>query len=601
MHVIELLLALRRRNVKVWTTGGELRVDAPPDALDGPLREQLDARRDEIRDYLEGLDDTEHTTRYVPMRDGVRLAVDLFRPKRAGEVVATRLPVIWCHDRYRRSALEGGLLRTKLDTRPWLKSLMHHGYVVAAVDARGTGASSGTRTGEFSAAEVRDAYDVTEWLAAQDWCTGAVGMFGDSYLAISQLLAAGMAPPHLKAIFPQMPLFDLYSFLYPGGVFRHDFAHSWGEKVRELDSQAGAAPVAGQVEAGRRVLAEHTDNDDVFRRAAAGPYRDSPDPDDGSPLYQRYSPANRLEAINASGIPVYQLSGWYDMWARDAILWHTNLTVPRKLTIGGTSHTGREGIDMAVEHQRWFDHWLKGSDNGVPDEAPIRYWTINAPAGREWRTADRWPPPATATRFHLAGGGELVTGPPPAPGGLDEYVVDYTTTSGRTTRWVNGYGGDFGYEPMNANDAKALTYTTAPLERDMEVTGHPMTHLQVTSTHPDGDFFVYLEDVDPEGKSHYVTEGVVRASCRTPGEAPYDNLGLPYFPCAAGETDELCDFPAGLVLDLHPTSYLFRAGHRLRIAVTCCDRDNASTPVHQPPPVVQLHSPSFIELPVITG
>ncbi len=612
MQAIQVLLRLRASNVKVWAADGMLHCDPPANLLDDELRHQVESCEKQIVEYLVNTDDCEHTTRYIVMRDGVELAADIFRPKRDGVAIAGPLPVIWCHDRYQRSAIADGLLRTKLDTRPWLRAVMRHGYVVGAVDARGSGASTGVRTDEFGEAETWDSYDVTEWFAQQPWCTGHVGMYGDSYLAIAQLLAAGVSPPHLKAIFPQMPLFDLYSFLYPGGVFRRDFVRRWGERVRNLDTGQASAPVAGRHDVVDRAREEHRGNDDVFARAASHPYRDSAEAD-GRLVYRR-SPSSFVDAVNSSRIPVCLLSGWYDLWVRDAIIWFKNLTGPKRLIIGNVAHTEREGIDLEAEHLLWFDHWLKGADMKVTAEPPVRYWTINAPKGREWRTAMDWPPPeAVPTPFYFQQGpsgsvgsvndgglGPDVRGP---SDGMDEYAVDYTTSSGRSSRWANGYGGDFGYRPMTGNDRKALTYTTEPLPHDLEVTGHPIAHLYVTSTHLDADFFVYLEEVDEAGESHYVTEGVSRTSHRTLGDPPYEYLGLPYPLSQRDSGKDLPSLPVELVLDLHPTSFVFCAGRRIRVTVTCCDRDNADTPVHQPPPVVRVHRrvphSSYVELPVM--
>jgi putative CocE/NonD family hydrolase len=155
---------------------------------------------------------------------------------------------------------------------------------------------------------------------------------------------------------------------------------------------------------------------------------------------------------------------------------------------------------------------------------------------------------------------------------------------------------------MRANDEKALTYTTPPLETEVEFTGHPIAHLWLTTDVPDLDVFVYLEDVDARGNSTYITEGNLRASHRALSPAPYDNLGLPYHrhyesdlkPILIGE-------PVELVFDLLPTSYLFQKGHRVRIAVAFADADNFDTTTLDPLPALNLlrsaKSPSYVELP----
>jgi len=156
---------------------------------------------------------------------------------------------------------------------------------------------------------------------------------------------------------------------------------------------------------------------------------------------------------------------------------------------------------------------------------------------------------------------------------------------------------------MQANDQKALTFTTSPLESDLEVTGHPIVRLWFVTDAPDLDFFVYLEAVDGN-RSTYLTEGNLRASHRALSKAPFNNLGLPYH---RHYKSELAPIPAGepveLIFDLLPTSHLFRAGTRIRITVTCADADNFDTPVIDPAPNLRLlrdmDHPSSIQLPVI--
>ena len=184
--------------------------------------------------------------------------------------------------------------------------------------------------------------------------------------------------------------------------------------------------------------------------------------------------------------------------------------------------------------------------------------------------------------------------------------MDYSTSTGPATRWHNGRGGNFSYPDMAANDAKALTYTTAPLKKAVEVTGHPIVRLWVTSTADDGDFFAYLEEVDENGYSHYLTEGVLRASHRKLDPPPFSYMNLPYHRSYA---EDVAPLPSGrpveLIFDLHPTSNIFDAGHRIRLTVTCADQTIFDTPVLSPAPKVSIHRnskfPSYVQLPVIPG
>lgn len=581
------------------------------------------------------------TSDYLTVRDGTKLAFDLFRPVQNGKVVTKPLPVIWTHYRYHRADLKAGRFKewiannpwlkvffkyipfiennnkfyTQLDKRPWVSTLITHGYIIAVVDVRGGGASYGTSECLFNESETADAYDITEWFAGQSWSNGCIGMFGMSYMGITQYLAASTSPPHLKAIFPEMALFDLYDFIYPGGVFRHQFASIWGSEVEQLDKHQPAAPVDQDNDRSmlREAIEQHQTNRNIFELLAGLPFRDSTDPILDQQIYTVCSPSGHLEKIKQSKIPIYHLAGWYDAWCRDALILFNNLNNPQKIVIGPWSHLNIWGFDLACEHLRWYDYWLKGIDNKVICEAPIHYYVIGAAKGEQWRAAWQWPIPNVISEqyyFHSpqtetlnsVNSGFLSSDFPISNSGKDYYTVDYTTTSGTGTRWANVNGAAFAYPNMKFNDLKALTYTTIPLSIDTEVTGHPIVHLWITSTHNDGDFFVYLEDVDSRGNSSYVTEGVLRASHRRLSEPCFNQLGLPYHRSFTSDIIDLPNTPVELIFDLHPISYVFRKGNRLRVALTCADSDNAFTPKLSPPPQISLYRnanyPSGIILPI---
>jgi putative CocE/NonD family hydrolase len=561
------------------------------------------------------------TSHYIAVRDGTKLAADIFRPAVNGKPAAERLPVVWTHTRYQRSHSRDGKLETLVDRSPRLRLLLEHGYVVAVVDVRGSGASFGTWEGSFSPKETRDAYDLTEWFAAQPWCSGSVGMFGPSYLGTTQYMAASQAPPHLKAIFPQKAPCDRYALLYPGGIFRNDFSDAWGKGVHELDtvllpSRVDEDPDGPLLEAARK---EHAGNRGAWEMTVASPFRDSLDPKTKEPTWLARSTFGHLDAIRRSKIPVYHLGGWFDCNTRDTVVCYRNLDNPQKLVLGPWTHQQDHELDLAVEHLRWFDHWLKGVDNGVMKEPPIHYYVMGNPRGPGWRSASQWPlPNQRPTTWYFHGGpaksvksandGTLSPRPPDDAAAADAYAVNYQATSGRPSRWSSGYGlggKEFNYPDMRPMDEQGLTYTTEPLAADLEVTGHPVVHLWVTSTARDGDCFVRLEDVDAAGSSHYVTEGCLRASHRALGRPPYEYLGLPYHRSYAADAADLPGDPAELVIDLQPTSIVFHRGHRLRVTVACADKDNNLTPETTPPPRVTVHRgkqlASRIVLPVIAG
>jgi len=236
------------------------------------------------------------------------------------------------------------------------------------------------------------------------------------------------------------------------------------------------------------------------------------------------------------------------------------------------------------------------------DEPPIHYYLLGSPTKQAWKTADAWPLKNSEVKnFYF--GPTLQPEPPSASGTFDTYRVDYSTTTGNLSRWT-AVNWSHKYPNMRSNDAKALTYTTAPLESPVQVVGHPVVHIWLRADAPDLDLFVYLEEVDDEGNSTYVTEGNLRASHRALGKAPFENLGLPWHNHFKSELQAI---PAGepieLVVDLLPTAYQFSKSRRVRVTVTFADADNFETPVVDPAPVVHLlrdnNHPSFIELPLL--
>ena len=578
----------------------------------------------EYRGYSEEIyDSSVRTSQYLTMRDGVKIAIDIVRPAIGEKLHEEPLPVVWTHTRYRRAFIRDGKLRSELDS-PLYQNLLKYGYVLAAADVRGSGASFGSWQGIWSQDETQDAYEINEWLASQPWCNGNVGMAGGSYLGVTQLMAAGMKPPHLKAIFPAVALFDLYGVGSPGGIFYDDFIRHWSELTEMMDTQVTAAPVDEDEDGVLLELAIEVHKQsrpliDIFMPLK---YRDSVDDVTGVQPFYTWHPAAYIEEINESGVPIYLWCGWFDSFTKEGFLMFRNFENPKKMVMAAWSHSPRdpeiqkeEFQAAAVEEMRWFDYWLKGIDNGIMEEPPLSYHVMIDPKNNEWRTAEQWPlPEQNPTKYYFGEGpsgsvdsvndGILSLDMPQDESGKDEYKVDYTTTTGTETRWDNAVGGGFGYPDMSENDEKGLTYTTEVLEEDVEVTGHPVVHLWVSSTAADGDFFAYLEEVDAEGFSHYISEGALRASHRALHEPYYDKMGLPFHRSHKEDVAELEPGEAAeLVFDLQPTSNVFNAGHRMRITITCADKDNAMTPELTPPPTVTVYRNSqlgsYVRLPVI--
>jgi putative CocE/NonD family hydrolase len=567
-------------------------------------------------------DGWETSSVYVAMRDGVRLAVDVTRPTFYGELVEEPLPLVWTHSRYHRRPPVPGV-RSMVDADPALQRLVRHGYVVAVVDVRGSGASFGRSEGLFSEAETRDAAEMIAWFAAQPWCDGNVGMWGGSYLGITQYMAASQAPPALKAIFPDVAAFDMYGVVYPGGALRSDMMVHWAALTTRLDRELLAPPVDAdpQGELLRAAVAEHAKNFDVIAGYSSAPFRDDVVP---GLAWNVNGPSGLLPAIRKARVPAYHICGWFDIFATDALLWWANYEGPQKLTMGPWAHAGidHRGVDQerrrvtAIEQHRWFDRWLKGIENGVDAEAPIHYALIEEPGRWTWKATDAWPPAARATRYHLGPGasgsvssrndGRLTLPAPVEADACDVYAVDPTTTTGTTSRWDNAVGDAAvtSYPHLAENDRRCLTYTTEPLEQDVAVVGHPLARLFVASSAEDAEVIVLLEEVGAKGDVRYVTEGVLRGSHRTLGEAPWNNLGLPFQRgCHADFAALPRDEPTELVLDLHPTANVFDAGHRIRVTLMGADADNVQVLPNANETTLRVFRdaahPSSIELPIL--
>jgi putative CocE/NonD family hydrolase len=250
----------------------------------------------------------------------------------------------------------------------------------------------------------------------------------------------------------------------------------------------------------------------------------------------------------------------------------------------------------------FFDCYLK--EAACPEmTSEITYYTLNS---GEWRTTSEWPPAGLeARRFYFGENGTLSTTPSANEDAADEYAVDFSTTTGTSNRWFAQMGTPIDYTANRATeDAKLLTYTSQPLTADTEITGSPIVTFYVASTESDGAFHVYLEDVAPDGKVTYITEGILRAIHHplSDEEPPFAELG-PYrsfnredaAPLVPGEVTEI-------TLNLYATSVLIEAGHSIRIAIAGADADTFARYPAEGQPVWTMYRsavyPSHVELPM---
>ncbi len=586
---------------------------------------------------------------YLTLANGTRLAYDLILPAKDGIPAVEPLPTLFKYTPYLRTftvfdengknimaesydltfkekamlrvrywVYDRGNLMDPLFRTPWLEDMVYHGYAVIVVERPGTGASFGLMNPSFKVG-AREADQILDWIAAQEWSNGDIGMFGDSWQAQIQFAAASTGNPHLKAIFPVSGSMDNYSsVIYPGGVYNKAFGGLFSQLTALLETVVTPVDqdVDGELLAG--ALAERAgstvgeESSNVFARY---PFRDTLNSTGQKMWEDVFALYPLLDDINQADIPIYLVNGWFDLFTKDMFLWYANLTTPKRLLVLPYDHSLMEGessdFDIGAEAHRWFDYWLKGIQNGIMDEAPIHYYLMNTSKDNAWKTSEQWPLVDHETRtLYFSEGvtgsvdsvndGFALPTPPSSNGGQDVYQVDYSATSGTVSRWT-AVNWERDYPDMSANDVKGLTYTTNQLGSDLPVIGHPVAHLWLAATAPDLDVFVYLEEVDSQGHSTYITEGTLRASHRLALDAPYNDLGLPFY--RHYKSDLLLlqdDEPFELSLDLLPTAWLFHRGSRIRVTITFADAGNFDTPILDPAPKVRLlrdiDHPSYIEL-----
>lgn len=540
-------------------------------------------------------DSWQRTSFYVPVRDGTKLAVDLYRPVKGGKVVETKHPVVWMHTPYQRGIRNpDGTVKRSGTIYMEPRDLALYGYVVAIVDTRGKGASYGWRRGMQDATEARDAYDITEWLAAQPWSDGNIGMTGCSYVGGSQDNAAIATPPHLKAITPGATPFNRYDFVSRGGLTAQ--YHTRPEDPRDMGVDAmpvDADKDGSQMAAAKKERVKTSIMADIWKDI---PFRDDWSEKLGSRFWEESSLSTYRNAVEMNGPAMFRWTGWEDEFSADQFVARANLRNVVKTFMGPETHCRSGPFNMFAEHLRFFDRYLKNIDNGYEHEPSIYYYTYNSPAGQEWAQSDVWPIAGMKKeRWYLGGTGKALSLTTAKPGAdKASFTTDYSVITGdlATPYWpVSQYG-------------HGLSFSTKPFTQDVRITGHPVVSLWLSTTAKDGDIFAYLEEVAPDGKAAIRAHGRLRASHRKLGTAPYDYLGLPYHRSFHEDyTPMEPGVPAELTFDLLPTSTIVKQGMSLRLVVTGADPRQRVFMKEDPAPVVTLltggDKASWIDLPVV--
>jgi uncharacterized protein len=574
-------------------------------------------------------------TFYVPMDDGIRLAVNVYLPK--GIDKGEKLPTILYQTRYWRAVgfkWPFKWFMKMVPSTPNFEPLdfVRYGYALVTVDVRGSGASEGHKM--LTSADMREVLDgknIVDWVIAQPWSDGVVGSTGVSYIGNTSLYLLYNQHPAVKAIAPTYSLWDLYDDVSaPGGMYFHQFLQGYGDFCEGLDQgklpesrRKGAVKVAtygvqrvkGYSKKDMEPIWEtHTCN--IYQRKEGGTasFSDDTFTIDGS-FYVKdvLSPHMLKDRIKGAGAAIYSWSGWWDAaFAQSAIRQYMNLdNGTSRLRLGPWNHGGGANVspnvagvsqfDDVKELVRFFDFHLKGIDNGLDRSPRVHYYTM---VENRWKTSDTWPPKAERRPFFLHASGRIASDRSTLAG-TTTYAVDTTHGLGPGCRWnFNTTSVGNTYRDESAEDSITVLFTSEPLTEAMEVTGHPQANIYLKSSTPEGSIFVYLEDVDENGNVWKVTDGQLGFIHRKLQEQPvyYDDC-VPFRSYRKADAQPMDTSKVELLsFDMLPTSHLFLPGHRIQIRLAGVDVDNFKNVYSEACTWQVQHNttyPSHVELPIM--
>jgi len=494
----------------------------------------------------------------IPMRDGVRLYGALYRP-----IEGEKFPTL--------------LIRSIYDTQhpryvEWAIRFAKGGYAVLLQDCRGRYESEGAWRPYID--EAHDGYDTQQWVGLQPWCDGNIGMFGISYPGFTQILPAPLRSPYVKALVPianqednyghmryngVLQLYNAMNFIWLGNRTKQDVAKrsiNWSKVYRRLPLISALDDIADRPF--YREVIRHSKFDEFWKS---------------------YSMKGKYAEVS---VPAYFVTGWYDNLVHEMFKcfagWKSQAGSPEarrqtKLLIGPWIHSQIGGtmpgevnfgpnaiVDIPGLHLRWYDRRLKGIENGIDEELPVRIFVMGE---NVWRDEHEWPLARTQYRKYylqsngransLFGDGQL-SPDRPGDGASDTFAYDPedpVPTLGGQTLLVDD-SGPKDRRPIERRD-DVLVYSTAPLAADLEMTGHVLLVLYASSSAQDTDFTATLTDVHPSGQSIHICEGILRARFRDSYEEP-----------TLIEPGKVYKFE----ISLWETSNLFRAGHRIRLEIS---------------------------------
>lgn len=490
---------------------------------------------------------------YIEMPDGVQLKWTVLRPKESG-----RFPVLMQYEGY-----NAGNNPTRVNSA-FAKEMLEDGYAILGVSVRGTACSSGTWD-MFHPIHGEDGARAVEWAAAQPWSNGKVGMFSYSFGGIMQLFTAGAQPEGLAAIAPGMVVADTYRDVgFPGGMLNDVFPLAWMAVLHVAWAQAAPQALADDDAGCLANIARHQVENVPQSLVVQGLQHPTLDA-----WHLERSPERVLDRID---VPVLGMTAWQDeQTGPRGGLAFDRLNPDTTWTIGTNGHHGmyQHSPTARANLHRFFDRYLKGERNGWERTPHVQLFHETAKDGfaPAWiSSSDTRPFPIRPTALHLQPGGQLAAPAPPAQGGATTYTYGVPGAAYGPDNAADLLGGPgITWQTSTAVPGASAAFTTAPLERDLGVTGTASLDAWVSVTAPDADLQATVTEVRPDGQEVYVQRGWLRLSHRAVDEAK-SSPTLPVHPFTAEAQQNVpLGEPVLARVEVMPFTHVFREGSRLRV------------------------------------
>ncbi len=552
----------------------------------------------------------DYHSEYLVMRDGTKLAADIFLPKKLE--ADKKIPAVLYLTRYVRSfetKFPFSLLSKTLFgqiTKKEIEFFTSYGYAVIVVDVRGTGASFGTRHMEFSPEEVEDGREIVDWIISRPWSNRKVGSTGISYLGTTAEMLLVNQHPNVRACIPRSSIFDLYNDIaFPGGVRHGKFIEVWRDTTLSLDKNnlkyIGAVAHAviknpkpvkedKKAEQYKTAHAQHQSNFDIFTGMYKITFRNDIHPDLGRSINE-FSVHYYKNKIEKSKTPVYRIGGWYDgALANSAIKGFLSTKNSVKLLVGPWDHgpaqhispfiySNKKTFSIWTEMLRFFDYHLKDIDNGIMDEPPISYYAMGK---EQWRHVYEWMPKESKYKtYYCSSDNSLSEKENQKTEGCLHYPIDYSFGTGGGARWNSltikyRYKRRIAYNDWTRRTKKLLHFTSEPLTKNMELTGHATAEIYLSSDAKDVQLFVYISSVDKFGRVTHITEGQFRGLHRKESnkKSPVPTFA-PHHTFLKEDAEEWIPNKVEKIhFELIPTSHLIKKGDRIRVSIGGADADH---------------------------